>query len=104
MKRSAIFSVLSKKIKDNKLKIIDEFATDVKKTKEWQKILKNLTDLKSQILLIPAALNNIHQAIKNIKKVDTINPRSLNVYDLLKAKNILLEKEAIGEIEKHYMH
>ncbi len=107
MRRLAIFSILSKKIQDNELKIIDKFDKvlasegNLRKTKEWQKILKNLVDLRSRVLLIPAALNNIHQAVKNIKKVDAINSQSLNVYDLLKAKNIILEKEAVKEIEKH---
>lgn len=103
MKRLAIFSVLSKKIKDNELKVIDKFNVEIKKTKEWGKILKNIVDLKSSALLIPTASGkNIHQLIANIRNVEAINPHSLNVYDLLKYKNIILEKETIGEIEKHY--
>ena len=103
MKRLAIFSVLSKKIKDNELKVIDKFNTEIKKTKEWEKILKNIVDLKSSALLIPAAGGkNIHQLIANIKNVEAISPYSLNVRDLLKYKNIILEKETIKEIEKHY--
>lgn len=102
MKRLAIFSILSQKIKDNELKIIDEFNTDIKKTKEWEKNLKNIIDLRLKTLLIPMAANNIHRAIANMKNIDAITPYSLNVYDLLKFKNIVLEKQAIEEIEKHY--
>jgi len=103
MKRLAIFSVLSKKTKDNELKVIDKFNVEIKKTKEWGKILKNIVDLKSSALLIPTVSGkNIHQLIANIKNVEAISPHSLNVYDLLKHKNIILEKETIGEIEKHY--
>ncbi len=102
MKRLAIFNVLSKKIKDNEIKVVDNFGIGLNKTGEWNKILKKITDLKSKILLIPAASNNIHRAINNIKNIDAISPKSLNVYDLLKAKNIILEKKAISEIEKHY--
>jgi len=102
MKRLAIFSILSKKIKDNELKVIDEFKTDIKKTKEWGEILKNILDLRSKTLLIPSVANNIHRAIANIRNVEAINAKSLNVFDLLKAKNIILEKKAIDEIEKHY--
>ncbi len=103
MKRLAIFSVLSKKIKDNELKVIDKFNVEIKKTKEWGKILKNIVDLKSSALLIPAASGkNIHQLIANMKNVEAISPHSLNVYDLLKYKNIILEKETIKKMEKHY--
>lgn len=104
MNRLAIFSVFSKKLKDNELKIIDKFDANVKKTKEWKKILSDIIDLRSRLLLIPVSINKgVHQAISNIAKVDAISSKSLNVYDLLKAKNIILEKAAIDEIEKHYI-
>ena len=102
MNRLAIFSALSKKLKENELKIIDKFDAASNKTKEWNKILKNLLGLKLSVLMISAAKNNIHRAIGNIPKTDAISSHSLNVYDLLKRKNILIEKEAIEEIEKHY--
>lgn len=103
MNRLAIFSVLSKKLKDGELKMIDKFDTALNKTKEWNKILKNIIDLRSKTLLIPAASNNIHRLIANIKNIDAISAKSLNVYDLLKYKNVILEKEAVEEIEKHYL-
>lgn len=103
MKQQALFSVLSGKIKDNELKVIDKFDDGMKKTKEWEKFLKKITDLKFPTLLIPAISGkNIHRAIVNIKNVGAISPHSLNVYDLLRYKNIILEKEAVEEIDKHY--
>ena len=103
MKQLAIFSVFSKKIKDNELKVIDKFDVAVKKAKEWKKILKEMADLRSTALLIPAVANKkIHQAVNNIKNIETISPYSLNIYDLLKHKNIILEKEAVEEIKKNY--
>ncbi len=101
MKRLAIFSILSKKLNGKEIKIIDKFDA-VKKTNEWRKILENLIGLKSSVLLVSAASNNVSKAVGNIKKVNAISPKSLNVYDLINAKNIVLEKEAIEEIEKHY--
>jgi large subunit ribosomal protein L4 len=102
MKKLAIFSVLSKKLNAQEIKIIDKFDA-IKKTNEWRKILGNLVDLRLSVLLIPAASNNISKASGNIKKVNAVSSKSLNVYDLVNAKNIILEKEAIKEIEKHYI-
>jgi len=103
MNRLAIFSVLSKKLKDDELKIIEQFDKDVEKTGKWKEILKSIGDLKSRTLLVSSSINgNIHRAVRNIEKVDAIGSFSLNVYDLLKAKNIILEKESIKEMEKHY--
>ncbi len=113
MNRLAIFSVLSKKLKDDELKIIEQFDRDVKKTGKWKEILsgfaksreagKNISDLRSRTLFIPVSVGeNIHRSVRNIEKIDAISSMSLNVYDLLRAKNIILEKESIKEMEKHY--
>ncbi len=103
MKQLAVFSVLSKKLKDEELKVVDSLKLTAIKTKELSQNLKNILDLRSSVILILSLVNkNIHQAASNIKKTDTISPQSLNVYDLLKYKNIILEKEAADEIEKHY--
>jgi large subunit ribosomal protein L4 len=103
MKRLAIFSVLSKKTKDKELKIMDSFDVNAKKTKDWQKFLRNVADLRSSTLLIPVAAGKaVSRAVANIKKAEAISPYSLNVYDLISRKNILLEKGAIDEIKKHY--
>lgn len=103
MKQLALFSVLSKKLKDNELRIIDRFDADVKKTKEWGNLLKNMADLKYSTLLISvSAGKNIHRATANIKNTGAISPLSLNVNDLLRYKNVILDKEAVEEINKHY--
>ena len=104
MNQLAIFSILSKKLKDGELKIIEQFDKNIGKSVKWKEILKNIGDLRSRILLIPASINgSVHQAVRNIKNVDAINPLSLNIHDLLKAKNIILEKTAAEEIKKHYL-
>ncbi|MBN2197808.1 50S ribosomal protein L4 [Candidatus Wolfebacteria bacterium] len=102
MKRLAIFSALSQKMKDNEIKIIDNFNIDLKKTNEWKKELKNIIDLRTKTLLISSSVNNIHKPIANMKRVGSISSKSLNIYDLLNFKNIVLEKKAVEEIEKHY--
>ncbi|HDH31385.1 MAG TPA: 50S ribosomal protein L4 [Candidatus Wolfebacteria bacterium] len=103
MRRLAIFSALSKKLKDGELKVIDSLKLTDFKTKELFQVLKSVLSSQPNVILISSLdTKNIHQAISNIKKVDAISSRSLNVYDLLKYKNIILEKDAIKEIEEHY--
>ncbi|MEE8131790.1 MAG: 50S ribosomal protein L4 [Candidatus Paceibacterota bacterium] len=103
MRQSAVFSALSKKLKDGELKVIDSLKLTAFKTKELSQVLKNVLGSQPNVILIPSLANkNIHQAVSNIKKVDAISPQSLNVNDLLKYKNVILEKEAVEEIEKHY--
>jgi len=102
MNRLAIFSVLSRKVKDNSLKVFENFGAVADKTKDWNIFLKSVVDLRSKVLIIPTFENNINKTISNIKNVSSISPKSLNVYDLLKAKNIIIEKQTVSEIENHY--
>lgn len=102
MNRLAIFTVLSKKVEENQLKVFETFGAVADKTKDWNLFLKSVVDLRSKALIIPTSENNINKTISNIKNVSSISPKSLNVYDLLKAKNIIIEKQTVSEIEKHY--
>jgi len=104
MNQKAIFSVLSKKLQENEIKVVDSLNIETYKTKIMIDILKNFFQQPPfNVLIIPAHNKSaIKKAVSNIKNVSAIDPLSLNVYDLLKYKNIILEKDAIDEIEKHY--
>lgn len=103
MKRKAVFSVLSKKLQDDEVKIINLFKIEPPKAKIAADILKNIVKSPVNALLIAdSSKSKIKQIVKNIKNVDAISPLSLNVYDLLKYKNIIIEKGVIEKIEKHY--
>lgn len=104
MRRLAIFSVLSKKFSEGEIKFIDNLELENHKTKNLAAWLKNfLASAKGTLLLIPETQNkNIRLAGRNLQKIGILNPESLNVYDLLKYKNILLDQKAVAVIEKHY--
>ena len=103
MKELAILGVISKKLADQEIKIIDTLNLENHKTKNLAELVKKFISLKESVLLIPAKENkNIYSAGRNLVKVGVINPESLNVYDLLKYQKILLDKEAIEVIVKHY--
>lgn len=105
MNQLALFSVLSRRLKDDELKIIDNFdmkEDGERKTKSIVKFLKVFFE-KSSVLLIASLENKfINKSISNIKSAGAISSQSLNIHDLLKYKNIMVEKQAINEIEKHY--
>ena len=103
MKRLATFSVLSKKFKDGYLKVVDKFEIESLKTKNLAAVLTNLFGSRPNALLIAGKDGGkISRTVSNLENVGAINPKSLNVYDLMKHKNIILEKEAVEEITKHY--
>ena len=108
MKQAALFSVLSKKVKDSDLKIIASLAIEAPKTKVLAEQLKFFAKparktKKLDILMIPEAENkNIFRAAANLVKTEVLHPGSLNVYDIVNHKHILIDQRAIAAIEKQY--
>jgi large subunit ribosomal protein L4 len=104
MKRLAIFGVLSRKLQEKEIKIVDSLALKNQKTKEVANLLKNFrTSPRESFLLIPSPENKtIYPAARNLVRVGVLNPASLNVYELLKYQKILLDKAALETIIKHY--
>ncbi len=102
MNQSAIFSVLSKKMADNEIFVIDSFPM-AKKTAEFSKLIKNIFEPKNTAAFIFSEKNkNNFKFLKNIPRTSYLSPKSLNVYDLLNPKNIFIEKDSIKEISDHY--
>lgn len=104
MKRLAIFGILSRKLQEKEIKVIDDLNIKSQKTKDWANLLKNFrTSAKESFLIIPNPENKtIYSAARNLARVGILSPESLNVYDLLKYQKILLEQAAIENITKHY--
>ena len=101
--RLAIFSILSKKLENKEFKLIDDLKIEPAKSKNAAIFLKKIFGDKPNALLIASTDNQkIKRLVSNIKNIDAIGAKSLNIYDLLKYKNILSEKKAMEEISKHY--
>ncbi|MCX6702860.1 MAG: 50S ribosomal protein L4 [Candidatus Wolfebacteria bacterium] len=104
MKRIALFSLLSKNLSGNDLKIVDSLKMEKAKAKTLADILKNVMDGGRSAVVISSTANaGIRKAGANLNKIGILSPLSLNVGDLLKYKKVILEKDAVKEIEKHYL-
>lgn len=102
MRQAAIFAILSERLKKGEVKIIESLSISQPKTKLLLEALTSFLGDKPNILLILASPDNIPLATRNLKKVKALDPKSLNVYDLLRYKYIVVEKDAIPVIEAHY--
>ena len=93
MIRAGVYVALSKKIADGEFKVIDTLAIKEPRTRELKWVPKGT-------LLIPAIGNkDIFRASANIQKVKALDSQSLNVEDLLKFKNILIDRAAVMGIK-----
>jgi large subunit ribosomal protein L4 len=111
MKRKALFMVLTSKVKDNELILLDKLEIKEPKTKIMAEILKNLfkKDIKNKkqpsiLVIISKKDENAIRATRNIPKTKILRADSLNILDLLSFKNLILDKEGIKVIEKTYTH
>ncbi len=108
MKRTALFSALSRKMKDGEMKIFESFALEAPKTKVLASALAMVLNMRKKakrydVLLVDRAVNkNLFRAAANLEKAKATDAASLNVIDVLDHKNLFLEKGAVATIEKHY--
>lgn len=100
MRRLAIRCLLSAKLADGELKVVDELKLQKPRTKEMLKILQALQlDSSTLIALAPPNLNVVLSA-RNLKLVKTIPAQLLNVVDLLSHRFLLLTVDAVRQIEQ----
>lgn len=104
MKRKALFMVLTSKVKDNELILLDKLEITGPKTRLMVEALEKLLEKKqkSALLVIPKKDENIIRASRNITYTKILRADSLNILDLLSFKYLLMPKEAVKVIEKTY--
>jgi large subunit ribosomal protein L4 len=103
MKQAALFSLLSQKLKEGALKIVDSMVLEKPKTKNASAIFKNIFKLSSSMIVVPAKNNrNMKLAARNIPKVKVLSSNALNVSDSMDCKNVLFEKEAVLEFVSQF--
>lgn len=103
MRRKALFMVLSQKVKDNQLVILDKIELEKGKTKEMvSSLLKLPCNSQATLIALPNYDKKIFMAARNIKKTSIEDARNLNVLQLLNHKYLLLTKESIKTIENTF--
>ena len=103
-KRAALCSVLSSKVLDNKLCVIEGLSMDAPKTKEFAKVVSNLELAKAVFVITEndESRSSIVLSARNMPNVITAAPNTINVFDLLKYDTVVLTKDAAKEIEEVY--
>ncbi|MDD5749224.1 MAG: 50S ribosomal protein L4 [Patescibacteria group bacterium] len=103
VKKKALAMVLSDKVANQKLVLVDAYNLPEARTKLLKQALDTLP-LKGKKTLIVSqeAKENIVIAAKNLPKVKTINYASLNVVDLLSSEYLLINQEMLKKVSQHY--
>ena len=100
-RRAALKSVLTSRVQENKLIVLDELKLDEVKTKAMQNVLNNLNVSKALVVLADNDANVV-LSTRNIPDVVTALPNTINVYDVLKYNTVILTKASAASIEEVY--
>ena len=100
MRRLALRSVLSAKVADGELKVIDSFGMEQPQTSQMEQILKTLGIATSALLVTAEPDMNVVKSARNLERVKTLPANMLNVVDLLSYSELLLTVDAVRRIEE----
>ena len=93
MSKLARKSVISKRIKDGEVVVLDTIDIESKKTSNFKSFLKDIkVSQKKTLILVSSFQENLILASRNIRNVFIENARSVSVYDLLDSEVILIDK------------
>ncbi len=101
-KQLAIRSLLSSKVLDNTLVVVDKFDFTEIKTKQVATAMKNLKVEGKTLIMIPEKNEVIQKSARNIEDVRTISVATINVFDLLKYKNLVVTVDTVKKLEEVY--
>jgi large subunit ribosomal protein L4 len=101
-RRLAIKSILSSKVLEKELTVVDKLEVKEIKTKL---IAKALVDLKVEgktLIVLPENNKNVYMSARNIEGVKAITANNINVFDLLKYTNLILSVDTVKKLEEVY--
>ena len=101
-RRLAIKSILSSKVLEKELTVLDKLEVKEIKTKTMVKVLADLKVEGKTLIVLPEKNDNVFMSARNIEGVKTILLNNINVFDLLKYTNLILPLDTVKKLEEVY--
>ena len=99
-KRLAKKSVLSQKLADNEIKVIEDFSFEAPRTKEFINVLKGLgLEGKRSLFVLGEPNKNVYLSSRNLQKTKVVNNSELNIYDMINASQIVFFEGSLATIQ-----
>ena len=98
----AVKSVLSSKVLENELVVVDSLPLNDIKTKEMVKALSNLKVEGKALIMLPEKNEKVQKSARNIEGVKTTLVETINVYDLLKYNKLVVTEDTVKKLEEVY--
>ena len=101
-KRLAIKSILSSKVAEKELVVLDKLELKEIKTANMVKVLNNVKAEGKTLILLPANNENVLKSARNIEGVKTLTVDTINAYDLVKYNNLVVTEDTVKKLEEVY--
>jgi len=101
-RRLAIKSILSSKVLEKELTVVDKLELKEIKTKSMVNALSALNVEGKTLIVLPENNKNVLMSARNIEGVKTITANNINVFDLLKYTNLILPVDTVKKLEEVY--
>ncbi|MEK7688695.1 MAG: 50S ribosomal protein L4 [Deltaproteobacteria bacterium] len=100
--KAALISCLALKVKDGKLKVLDNIPLNEPKTKNILEILEKIHST-GGLIVIDGSNQNLELSVRNLKDFKLLKVNGLNVFDLLHYDDLIITKTAVEQLEKQLM-
>ena len=101
-KRAALKSALTDKVQNNNIIVVDELKFDEVKTKRFAEVMNNLKATRKALVVLADNDQNVVLSARNLAEANTTLTNTLNVYDIVNARTLVLTKDAVAKIEEVY--
>ena len=101
-KKLSVASLITEKNINKNLLILNDFITEIKKTKEMNSIIQKLEITHSLIILDKNSKEKIEKSARNIPNVKVTDVNHFSSYDIIKFKKVVFTESSVKELEKRY--
>ncbi len=101
-KKQSVASLITEKNNNKNLLILNDFNSEIKKTKEMNSIIHKLEISNSLIILDKNSKDKIEKSVRNIPNVKVTDVNHFSAYDIIKFKKVVFTESSVKELEKRY--
>lgn len=103
LRRKALYSVLTSKVNDNELIVLEDLNLENAKTKEASQVLNAINAGDKAYIVTAENDNEVYRSFRNIEGVDVSAASLINVYDLVKHNKLVITKDAVAKLEEVFI-
>ncbi|WP_088810708.1 MULTISPECIES: 50S ribosomal protein L4 [Listeria] len=100
VRRLAIKSILSSKVKDENVLVLENLAFDAPKTKDFAAFLKNISVDSKALIVVAGESENVELSARNIQGITVIPAESISVLEVASHDKLIITKAAVEKVEE----